>query len=186
MNWLTIKNLNYTSCDKLFNLFIPELSLNKNKTLIHGSNGIGKTTFFKLLLNKLKFQSGELYLNKTLKTIVHIDQHLSLLDYLSIKENCILHANLQKKQFNKSEFDKNFIEISISDQGIGVKKSNIDKIFDKFYREPQGNIHNVKGFGLGLSYVKNILNKHNATISVESVVNKGTIFKIRIKNIKHG
>lgn len=112
MNWLTIKNLNYTSCDKLFNLFIPELSLNKNKTLIHGSNGIGKTTFFKLLLNKLKFQSGELYLNKTLKTIVHIDQHLSLLDYLSIKENCILHANLQKKQFNKSEFDKNFIEIS--------------------------------------------------------------------------
>ena len=74
---------------------------------------------------------------------------------------------------------KNFIEILISDQGIGIKKSNIDKIFDKFYREPQGNIHNVKGFGLGLSYVKNILHKHNASISVESVVNKGTIFKIR-------
>ena len=76
---------------------------------------------------------------------------------------------------------KNFIEILISDQGIGIKKSNIDKIFDKFYREPQGNIHNVKGFGLGLSYVKNILTKHNASISVESVVNKGTIFKIRFK-----
>ena len=76
---------------------------------------------------------------------------------------------------------KNFIEILISDQGIGIKKSNIEKIFDKFYREPQGNIHNVKGFGLGLSYVKNILHKHNASISVESVVNKGTIFKIRFK-----
>jgi len=81
---------------------------------------------------------------------------------------------------------KEFIDILISDHGIGIKKSNVDKIFDKFYREPQGNIHNVKGFGLGLSYVKNILNKHKASISVESVVNKGTIFKIRFKNIKDG
>ena len=81
---------------------------------------------------------------------------------------------------------KEFIDVLISDHGIGIKKSNVDKIFDKFYREPQGNIHNVKGFGLGLSYVKNILNKHKASISVESVVNKGTIFKIRFKNIKDG
>ena len=82
--------------------------------------------------------------------------------------------------------NKGFMEILISDQGIGIKNSSIDKIFDKFYREPQGNIHNVKGFGLGLSYVKNILNKHKASISVESVVNKGTIFKMRFKNIKDG
>jgi len=75
----------------------------------------------------------------------------------------------------------NLIPLSLS-----IKNSNIDKIFDKFYREPQGNIHNVKGFGLGLSYVKNILNKHKASISVESVLNKGTIFKIRFKNIKDG
>jgi two-component system phosphate regulon sensor histidine kinase PhoR len=90
--------------------------------------------------------------------------------------------SLDKPIINISSLNiKNFIEISISDQGIGIKKNNIDKIFDKFYREPQGNIHNVKGFGLGLSYVKNILTKHNASISVESVVNKGTIFKIRFK-----
>lgn len=82
--------------------------------------------------------------------------------------------------------NKGFMEILISDQGIGIKNNNIDKIFDKFYREPQGNIHNVKGFGLGLSYVKNILNKHKASISVESVVNKGTIFKIRFKNMIDG
>jgi len=85
-----------------------------------------------------------------------------------------------------SSNNKGFMEILISDQGIGIKNSSIDKIFDKFYREPQGNIHNVKGFGLGLSYVKNILNKHKASISVESVVNKGTIFKMRFKNIKDG
>ena len=75
----------------------------------------------------------------------------------------------------------NILEVAISDNGIGIKNSNIDKIFDKFYREPQGNIHNVKGFGLGLSYVKNILNKHKATIDVESKINNGTKFIINFK-----
>ena len=73
------------------------------------------------------------------------------------------------------------MEVAISDNGIGIKNSNIDKVFDKFYREPQGNIHNVKGFGLGLSYVKNILNKHKATIDVESKINNGTKFIINFK-----
>ena len=76
----------------------------------------------------------------------------------------------------------NMLEVMISDNGIGIKNSNIDKIFDKFYREPQGNIHNVKGFGLGLSYVKNILNKHKATIDVESKINHGTKFIINFKS----
>ena len=93
---------------------------------------------------------------------------------------------------NKYSLDVPHIEIStenkndklfviVSDRGIGIRKSNLDKIFDKFYREPQGNIHNVKGFGLGLSYVRNIIGKHNATIKVESQLNKGTKFVISFK-----
>ncbi len=140
-------------------------------------------------INKFKIQKREGLIKANLKADISL-VHGNYDHLLNVFNNLLDNANkysLENPIINISSINnKNFIEISISDQGIGVKKSNIDKIFDKFYREPQGNIHNVKGFGLGLSYVKNILNKHNATISVESVVNKGTIFKIRIKNIKHG
>jgi two-component system phosphate regulon sensor histidine kinase PhoR len=76
------------------------------------------------------------------------------------------------------------IEIVISDNGIGIKKEDIKKIFEKFYRVSTGNRHDVKGFGLGLAYVHKLITQFKGSIHVESELNVGSKFIILLPLIK--
>lgn len=108
--------------------------------------------------------------------------HLTNLVY-NLLDNATKYTPRKPEITITTENSNQGITLSIQDNGTGISKSEQKKIFDKLYRIPTGNIHNVRGFGLGLSYVKAIVGEHRGRITVESEINKGTRFRIYLPYI---
>ncbi len=103
--------------------------------------------------------------------------HITNLIY-NVIDNAIKYTPEKPMIVVKTQSNQKGIIITVSDNGIGISKTNQKKIFEKLYRVSTGNVHNVKGFGLGLHYVKTVVDKHDGDISVESELKKGTRIKI--------
>ena len=99
---------------------------------------------------------------------------------VNILDNAIKYSPEEPMIDIQTENVKDFVIIKIKDQGSGMSKAAQKRIFEKFYREHTGDLHNVKGHGLGLAYVKRIVDDHNSEIFVESEKGKGSTFIIKV------
>jgi two-component system phosphate regulon sensor histidine kinase PhoR len=103
--------------------------------------------------------------------------HVSNVVY-NLLDNAVKYCEVEPDITVKTKNENNGFLLEIADNGIGIRRENVKQIFDKFYRVPTGNIHNVKGFGLGLYYVKIVIEQHGGSIQVRSTLGKGTVFTI--------
>ncbi len=140
-------------------------------------------------INNIRLQvekrGGQIQLNLSAK---HYHLRVDEVHFINLIYNLLDNANKYSKeapQITVNTFNKDgFIIISIADKGIGMSKDVKSKIFEKFYRQTHGNVHNVKGFGLGLSYVSSIVSKFKGNISVESKLGEGSTFYLQFPIIK--
>lgn len=149
---------------------LKELHLNQTIT------GVMKS--FELKVNN---RQGEVHVNleATRDLIKADDVHITNVIF-NLLDNAIKYCKDTPIITISTENKADNILVTIEDNGIGIAKEHLEQIFERFFRVPTGNVHDVKGFGLGLSYVKKIIDIHNGTIKAESTLGKGTRFIVSL------
>ena len=137
---------------------------------------------------RVEHTGGKIYTEiEAIDSAIYVDE----MHFQNVIFNLLDNAVKYRKQdmpldiYMKTWNDDQYLYLSIRDTGMGIKKENLKKIFEKFYRVHTGNLHDAKGFGLGLAYVKKIIDLHKGTIHVESEFGKGTKFTIALPVIKN-
>lgn len=154
-----------------------ELNLNLSKVSVHEMVREVAGTFALQLQDK----NGHIdfLLNASHDAISADDTHFRNM-ISNLIDNAIKYSQDPVRVVVSSHSTKNYFVMRIQDNGIGMNKESVKRIFEKFYRAHTGNLHNVKGFGLGMSYVKTVIDAHKGKIKVDSAVGKGTSFTIEV------
>ena len=157
-----------------------ELTLNKEQIDIHALLLEARDNFS---FNQLE-KGGViiLKLNATTNRIIVDPVHITNVIY-NLLDNGIKYCTAEPEIHIETYDERGGICMQFKDNGIGIQQENLKMIFDKFYRVPTGNLHNVKGFGLGLYYVKLIVEAHKGTITVSSSLNQGTTFSVWLPSL---
>lgn len=117
------------------------------------------------------------YLDADNSMITGDSEHLRNLVH-NLLDNANKYSDREPQISVRTRSNSSGIFLSVEDKGIGMSKAVQNRVFERFYRETTGNIHNVKGFGLGLNYVKAITDAHGGTVTVESEEGRGSIFTV--------
>lgn len=137
---------------------------------------------------RVEHTGGKIYTEvEAVDSTVYVDEMHFQNVIFNLLDNAVKYRkpNTPLDVFLKTWNEEDAIMLSIRDTGLGIKRDNLKKIFDKFYRVHTGNVHDVKGFGLGLAYVKQIVDINGGEITVESEYGKGTTFTIKLPIIKN-
>lgn len=109
--------------------------------------------------------------------LLHVDKLHITNALANLLDNAIKYCRVEPEIIIKTWHHAKGITVEVQDNGIGISSENHKRVFQQFFRVPTGNVHDVKGFGLGLSYVKTIIEAHGGTITLRSEVGKGSLFR---------
>ncbi len=132
---------------------------------------------------RVEHTGGKIYTDiEAVDSTIYVDEVHFQNAIFNLMDNAVKYRNPDKPLdiYMKTWNDGGRLMLSIRDTGMGIKKENLKKIFEKFYRVHTGNLHDAKGFGLGLAYVKKIIDLHKGEIKVESSYGKGTTFTVSL------